>query len=233
MWPPRLLRPRHLLAHLRHLSARQRLLVAAGLGGLSWLLLLPFSLQAATRLVAAWDVFCAGILSLLWAAMYRADAAHIRRVATRQDPGRTWTFVAVLAGSSAALLAVVVLLSGLASMRGPEVSYHVGLSAGAVVGAWLLVHTVFALRYAHAYFSENPETDPPDTLGGLEFPGEPPTSYWDFAYFACIVGMTAQTADVAVSSARLRRLVMLHGLLAFAFNTSIVALAINLLAGLL
>lgn len=229
----RLFSARHALAHLLHLSARQRLLAAAGVGAVSWLLLLAWPLQPTTRLVAAWDVFCITILGLLWTGIYQADAAHIRRVATRQDPGRTWSFIAVLAGSGAALLAVVVLLSGLSNLQGREVLYHVVLSAGAVLGAWLLVHTVFALRYAHAYFSENPATTPPDNLGGLEFPGDPPGSYWDFAYFAFVVGCTAQTADVAVSSARMRRLVMLHGLLAFAFNTSIVALAINLLAGLL
>ena len=217
---------------LSNFSARQRLLLAtsaAAVGG--WLL--PAQIQLASRLVATWDFFCLLILFLLWAGTHRADAAHIRRMATRQDPGRTWTFAAVLVGCSASLLAVVALLAGLPAMRGHEITSHVLLSAGAVVGAWVLVHSMFALRYAHTYFSENATTDPPDALGGLEFPGAPPASYWDFAYFAFVVGTTAQTADVAVSSTRMRRLVMLHGLLAFAFNTSIVALTINLLAGLL
>ena len=223
---------RHLLLHLLNLSARQRLLAAGVVGVVGWALL-PDSLQWATRLVAAWDLFCLCILALLWAGTHRADVAHIRRLATRQDPGRTWAFVAMLVGSAASLLAVVLLLADLPNMRGREVAVHVGLSAGAVTGAWLLVHSVFALRYAHVYFSEDPATDPPDYLGGLDFPGAPPASYWDFAYFAFVVGTTAQTADVAISSTRMRRLVMLHGLLAFAFNTSIVALTINLLAGLL
>jgi uncharacterized membrane protein len=227
-----LLSHRHLLLHLLNLSARQRLLAAAAVAGAGWALL-PGSLLPTTRLVAAWDVFCLGILALLWAGTHRADAAHIRRLANRQDPGRTWAFVAVLVGSAASLGAVVLLLSNLPNLSRREVAFHVLLAAGAVVGAWLLVHTVFALRYAHVYFSEDTTTDPPDNLGGLDFPGAPPASYWDFAYFAFVVGSTAQTADVAVSSTRMRRLVMLHGLLAFAFNTSIVALTINLLAGLL
>ncbi|MCB2380287.1 DUF1345 domain-containing protein [Hymenobacter sp. BT635] len=228
----RLFAHRHLQHHLLNLTAPQRLLLAAGAAGLCWALL-PGTLLPATRLVAAWNLFCLATLALLWAGTHRADAAHIRRMATRQDPGRTWTFVAVLVGSAASLLAVVFLLTNLPTMQGREVAVHVALSAGAVVGAWLLVHSVFALRYAHIYFSENQATDPPDTLGGLEFAGAPPASYWDFAYFAFVVGMTAQTADVTVSSTRMRRLVMLHGLLAFAFNTSIVALTINLLAGIL
>ena len=222
----------HLALHLLHLSAHQRLLAAAIAGSLGCLLL-PARIQLASRLVASWDIFCLCILALLWAGTHRADAAHLRRLATRQDPGRTWTFVAVLVGTSAALLAVVVLLSGLPNLRGREALVHVLLSVGAVAGAWLLLHSVFALRYAHTYFSEDETTVPPDALGGLEFPGGPPGTYWDFAYFSFVVGMTAQTADVAVSSTRMRRLVMLHGLLAFAFNTSIVALSINLVAGLL
>jgi uncharacterized membrane protein len=213
---------RHLQRHMLNLSAPQRLLAATAAAGVGWALL-PSALLPVTRLIAAWNLFCVGTLALLWAGTHQADAAHIRRMATRQDPGRTWTFVAVLVGSSASLLAVVVLLADLPRMAPREVTYHVVLSAGAVTGAWLLVHSVFALRYAHIYFSENLATDPPDALGGLDFPGAPPASYWDFAYFAFVVGTTAQTADVAISSTRMRRLVMLHGLLAFAFNTSIVA----------
>ncbi|MCI1189770.1 DUF1345 domain-containing protein [Hymenobacter sp. DH14] len=223
---------RHLQLHLLNLNARQRLLLAVAVGGITWLLL-PGTLLPTTRLVAAWDVFCLSSLALIWAGTRNADTAHIRRMATRQDPGRTWAFIAVLVASSASLMAVVALLSGLAKMRGSEVTVHVLLSIGAVVGAWLQLHAVFALRYAHQYYSENLATVPPDNLGGLDFPGGPPANYWDFAYFAFVVGMTAQTADVAISSTHMRQLVMLHGLLAFAFNTSVVALTINLVAGLL
>lgn len=223
---------RHLQLHLLNLTARQRLLLAVAVGGLAWLLL-PGQLQAATRLVAAWDVFCLSSLSLIWAGTRRADAAHIRRVATRQDPGRTWAFIAVLVTSSASLMAVIALLSGLAKMGSGELTAHVLLSIGAVGGAWLQLHVVFALRYAHQYYSENLATDPPDNLGGLEFPGEPPANYWDFAYFAFVVGMTAQTADVAITSTHMRQLVMVHGMLSFAFNASVVALTVSLVGGLL
>lgn len=223
---------RHLQHHLLNLNARQRLLLAVGVAVLAGVAL-PGFIQTATRLVAAWDVFCLSSLALIWAGTRRADTAHIRRVATRQDPGRTWAFVAVLVGSTAALLAVVVLLSGLAAMQRREITAHVLLSIGAVVGAWLQLHTVFALRYAHQYYSEDLTTVPPDSLGGLEFPGQPPCTYWDFAYFAFVVGMTAQTADVAITSTAMRQLVMAHGMLAFAFNASVVALTVSLVGGLL
>jgi uncharacterized membrane protein len=223
---------RHLQYYLLNLTARQRLLLAVGVAALAWVAL-PGSVQTASRLVAAWDVFCASSLVLIWAGTRRADAGHIRRVATRQDPGRTWAFVAMLAGSMAALLAIGALLTGLSVMQHREIIAHVVLSIGAVAGAWLQLHTVFALRYAHQYYSENLATEPPDSLGGLDFPGGVPGTYWDFAYFAFVVGMTAQTADVAITSTPMRQLVMMHGMLAFAFNASVVALTVSLVGGLL
>lgn len=229
---PAFLSRRHLQAHLLNLTARQRLLTAVGIAAGVWLAL-PGSLQTATRLVAAWDVFSMSSLVLIWVGTRRADAAHIRRVATRQDPGRTWAFVAVLVGSTASLGAVVALLSDISTMRKSEVTVHVLLSIAAVVGAWLQLHTVFALRYAHQYYSEDLTTTPPDNLGGLDFPGGPPGTYWDFAYFAFVVGMTAQTADVPITSTAMRQMVMAHGMLSFAFNASVVALTVSLVGGLL
>jgi len=95
--------------------------------------------------------------------------------------------------------------------------------------SWLLVHTSFALHYAHAYYgSRSRNGNPP-----LEFPGHEPPVYTDFLYFAIIVGMTSQTADVAISSTRMRRLAMAQGMIAFAFNTTLLALTVNIAAGLL
>ena len=103
----------------------------------------------------------------------------------------------------------------------------------AIGSTWCLMHTLFALHYAHTYFSlhHGPRAEPGRT--GLLFPGGEPTSYWDFAYFSFVIGMTAQTSDVVITSLRMRQLVLFHGLMAFVFNTTIVAITINILAGLL
>ena len=130
----------------------------------------------------------------------------------------------------ASLLAVVLLLGALQGAA-PAVKWlHVVLALLAVLSSWLLVHTVFTLRYAHLYY----DGDPGEEAGGLDFPGDTKEpDYLDFAYFAFTIGMTAQTSDVAVSTQPMRLLTLLHGVLSFFFNTAVVALSINGLAGLL
>lgn len=220
------------IQRLSHLRPLPRLGIALVVGGLCWWFA-PTPLRPGTRFIAAWDGFALTALLLTWAVIATADTAHIRRLATTEDPGRAWTFVAVLVANTACLVAVALLLNGLKQLARSEQMEHLSLSVGAVVGAWLLLHTLFTLRYAHVYFSEDPSTQSADHLGGLEFTGAYPTTYWDFAYFAFTIGMTAQTADVAVGSLRMRKLVLLHGLLSFLFNTAVVALSINILSGIL
>jgi uncharacterized membrane protein len=95
-----------------------------------------------------------------------------------------------------------------------------------VVVSWLVTHTAFTLRYAHLYYREDDEG-----IGGVEFPGGRPPTYFDFAYFAFTLGMTFQTSDVSISSGAIRRTVLLHSLLSFAYNTAILAFALNLAFG--
>ncbi|GAC1596472.1 MAG: DUF1345 domain-containing protein [Hymenobacter sp.] len=220
------------LHHVLNLSVLARLGIALFISTLCWWLA-PAEFQPGTRLIAAWDGFCVAILVLTWVTITTADAAHIRRVATSEDPGRTWTFVAVLVAASASLFAVALLLKGIKTMQPTQQLAHVLVSVVAVLGSWLLLHTLFTLRYAHVYYSEDRATSPPDKLGGLEFPGAPPTTYWDFAYFAFVIGMTAQTSDTGVTSLRMRQLTLVHGILSFAFNTAVIALSVNVISSIL
>lgn len=187
------------LSGLVNLRARTRLLLALVLAGSCWQLA-PEGRQFGTRLIATWDVFTVSILVLIWLAITQADAAHLRRRATTEDPGRRLTLAALLLAAGASRLAVTLLLGGLRHMSPSERVEHVLLPVVAVLGAWLLLHTVFTLRYAHLYFTEDPDTPEADAVSGLEFPGAAPATYWDFAYFSFVVGMTAQTADVGISS---------------------------------
>ena len=227
--PTPLRRRLHRLMKLRALQRVGWALAGAALcAGLA-----PADFHLGTRVVAGWDGFCLVVLLLTWVTIATADAEHLRRVATSQDPGRTWTFVAVLLAAGASLFAVALLLSGIKALPPREQAEQVTVSVVAVGGAWLLLHTLFTLRYAHVYFSEDPTASPPDKLGGLQFPGDPPTRYWDFAYFAFTIGMTAQTSDTGVTSLRMRQLTLIHGLLSFAFNTAIVALGVNVVSSIL
>jgi uncharacterized membrane protein len=183
------------------------------------------------RLLMAWDGFALFTLLLTWAIMLTAEVSHIRHVATREDPGRVLSFGLLLLVSSASLVAVVLVLSSIRSTHDSLLLPHVAVGVVGVLTAWLLVHTLFTLRYAHLYYGDKGLGQP---AGGLEFPGgENEPDYLDFAYFSFVVGMTAQTADVGVSGRTIRRLALLHGVLSFGFNTAVVALTINGLAGVL
>jgi uncharacterized membrane protein len=192
--------------------------------------LLPAAQHPLTRAVAAWDAFALLTLALLWAAIVTADADHIRAVARTEDPGRTWSFVFVLSAALASLLAVVALLDVVHGPRPGGLSLYAGLAVTAVMAAWLLVHTLFTLRYAHLYYDPGRA----DGEGGLQFPGpDAAPDYLDFAYFAFVIGMTAQTADISISGRLLRRVALLHGLISFGFNTAVVALTVGAVAGVL
>ena len=219
-----------LLNRVGHLSSTHRVLVGLVAGAAAWLLC-PVGLTTVSRAVAAWDAFGVTTLVLLWVAIFTADTARIRVVAAGEDLSRSLSFLFLLVAASASLLAVVALLRTLHGLAPAVLVWHIALSIVAVGTAWLLVHTVFTLRYAHTYYDAN---DDGSDVGGLDFPGhDPEPDYLDIAYFAFVVGMTAQTADVSISGRAQRRLALLHGLISFVFNTTLVALIISGVAGAL
>ncbi len=97
-----------------------------------------------------------------------------------------------------------------------------------VIFSWALVHTVYGLRYAHAFYGDSDEPGVNRHAGGLIFPGDRPPDYFDFAYFSFVVGMTCQVSDVQITSRRMRRITLFHSVLSFGFNTIILALLINI-----
>ena len=204
--------------------------MALVVGVVAWALS-PGHYQPLVRLVVGWDMFAVVALGLVWSSIYTADAARIRAVAASEDLSRFLSFVFVLVAAAASLLAVVVLLSTSHGLSPTVLALHIGLSIVAVGGSWLLVHTVFTLRYAHIYYDADEHGH---DVGGLDFPGgakEP--DYLDMAYFSFVIGMTAQTADVSISGYRQRRLALLHGLISFGFNTALIALVISGIGGVL
>jgi len=95
------------------------------------------------------------------------------------------------------------------------------------------MHTAFGLRYAHAFYGDREDLAQDRHAGGLLFPGEKAPDYFDFAYYAFVVGMTCQVSDVQITSRKMRRLTLLHSVLSFGFNTIILALLINTVSSLL
>ncbi|MFD0767050.1 DUF1345 domain-containing protein [Mucilaginibacter lutimaris] len=181
--------------------------------------------------LVVWISVAMSIIILDWIAILSAHPKDIRRLASLEDSSRAMIFLFVMVASLASLIAMYLLLKSAKNQPDDTVAGYVLLAMAAVVVSWWLVHTVFTMRYAHLYYSTPGGRKTP--AGGLEFPGdEKEPDYLDFVYFSFVIGMTFQVSDVEISSKQIRRLAWMHGLIAFAFNTAIVALSINVISGL-
>ena len=219
----------------RVIAARPRLF-AGLLCGLIAYPLLPGSVGAVaigrtTRGILAWDigvlVFLAGVALLCLS----EHLDHMREDAAAQEEGEWTIFGLTVAATIASFAAIGSEFSGLSALPAGQRGAHVAIVAATLALSWLMTQTVFALRYAHEYYATAPGRSEVD--GGLDFPGGQPPDYPDFLYFALVLGMTFQVSDVQITSRKLRRLAALHGLLGFLFNTIILALTVNIAAGLL
>ena len=208
--------------------ARPRL-VMSGIAGVLAFALLPPEYAASTRALVTWDAGAGLYLGLAWVMMARASVEHMRWRARIQDDGAAVVLFLTVAAAVASLAAIVLELTGLKSGTAMRQGLHLALAAATFMASWLLVHTSFALHYAHAYYVSLGR----DGAAPLEFPRQDAPIYMDFMYFSMVIGMTSQTADVALASTRMRRLVMAHGIIAFVFNTTLLALTINIAASLL
>ncbi|QUS38287.1 DUF1345 domain-containing protein [Tardiphaga alba] len=215
-----LARFRKMPAAWRIIYARPRTFAALAIGVVVCLLLPP-SLRLVTRLLIGWDVFTGLYLLLVFGMMLSGGSKHIRRNAALQDDGSFVILMMAALGAFASIAAIVFEL-GASKSAGPELV----LAVVTIVLAWAAVHTIFALHYAHEYY-RGPKP------GGLAFPEsdekEDP-DYWDFVYFAFVIGMTAQTSDVGVTDKSIRRTATAHGIVSFIFNTALVALMVNIAA---
>jgi len=192
--------------------------------------LLPSDWMASTRAITAWDIGV--ILLLLICAWWFATSPQERMAANSEAQEEDeWTiFFIFVAATVVSFAAIVDVFAAAKDLKGPERSLVVGLVALTLFLSWLVTHVLFALRYAHEYYDLTPDGK---VVGGLDFPGETQPDYWDFVYFALVLGMTFQVSDVQITARPLRRLAALHGLLGFLFNAVIIALTVNIAAGLL
>jgi uncharacterized membrane protein len=184
------------------------------------------------RAIVAWNAFAGTSVILAWTRMLLADAKKSAQEARLQDSNRTAIFLFVIFAAVASLLAVGWLLTS-AKLGHAQTSSPILLASATIVLSWFLIHTMFALHYAHIYY-QRPDTDEKPSHGsGLLFPNDQRPDFLDFAYFSFVIGMTCQVSDVQITSKRLRRFTLLHGAMSFGFNTIILALTINLASTLL
>ncbi len=225
--------PEHAFHPLDVRRAKNRLLLAVALGAGTFFALGPILSGSgwAVRLIAGWNAGALTQLVLAWAIIWECDTERTRRRAATEDPGRNAVWAIVLGASTLSLFSAAYVLRRAKTLAPSYEALLVILCLAAVVSAWCLTHTAYTLRYAHLYYRDDDDDGAGD--GGLNFPGERPPDYYDFAYFAFTVGMCFQVSDVVITSSVIRRAVLVHSVLSFAYNTAILALAMNLVAGLL
>lgn len=216
-----------MIAIVRHLRARPRLVTALLIGIVAGFLL-PGGYGAVTRSLFGWNVAVWLYLALVALMMYRADHAILRRIAAAQAEGAATVLTVVVLTALVSLAGIVLELSAAKLPGAPHALPHVLFALATVAGSWLIVPTLFALTYASEYyrFAE---------VRSLQFPdddSEFKPHYGDFLYFSFTIAVASQTADVSVATPRMRRLVLTQSVFSFAFNTAILAFTINIAASM-
>lgn len=204
------------------LKAWQRLALAAMVAIVVWFII-PASNKKYFNAIVVLDFFASAYLLLCWIVLLTMTVPGIRRKASFEDGSKPFVFIMIILSSLAGMVSVLLLIRNNDDSINKIMFLVVSISG--IIFSWAIVHTIFTFHYAHLFYSGKTE-------GGLEFPGDEKPDYLDFAYFSFGIGCTFQVADVEVSSARIRRLVLFHSLLSFMLNTFVVALSINIISGI-
>ena len=212
----------------RSIAIRPRLYSSA-MAGIAVLALLPATMPASVRGAVAWNVSAGIYLVLAFRVMLTCTSERIRARAARQDDSRLVILIIILLAVTTSFVAIIGLLGE--AKRVPQSPLNLGLAAVTIVLAWSVTQVVFTLHYAHEYY--RPTGGPRSLAEGLDFRGDRNPDYWDFLYFATSIGAASQTSDVSILNKPLRRLVTLHAILSFFFNTAVLALTINLAASMI
>ncbi len=213
--------------HFSETTGHQRLVYGAVVG--ACVTLLPLPTDWSTQVLLAWCAGSGTFLALAWWLAVRFDAQRTRARALAQDQSGWMLSSLLLLSVFISAGAIALMLQHIKDLATAQRLAHLALSMLALAVSWLLMQTIFAFHYAHLYYQC--ESRGHDVGAGLQFPGKQPPDYFDFLYYAHVVGMTSQVSDVMVTARHMRRLTLLHSLAAFAFNMLVLALSINVVAG--
>ena len=216
---------------------RRPRMFAGAVSGISAYALLGWAptMTGPLRFILAWDLGVTVALLALFFGLRRTPPHKMRDIAARQTAGK-WTVLGLTVfAACASLVAIAGEVPMIKTAGQLEEAARIALVLLTIVLSWALIHTVFALHYAHDYYIEASSDDPQKAgpAAGIAFPGHKPLSYGDFVYFAFTIGMTFQVSDVQITDPAVRRLAIAHGMISFFYATGILALTVNLLAGLL
>ena len=209
---------------LQQLSAGSRVTCALLVGAVIGVVASLFTVPSASILLG-WDVAVAIYLGWTWSAVRRLDPGLTAQLAKREDPSAPAAEFLLIGAGNAALGAVAFALVKAGQAVGGTKAYLIAVGLLSVMLSWALIHTVFMLRYARAYYAE--------PTGGIEFNEEEPPTYLDFAYYAFTIGMTFQVADTNITAKTVRRVTLHHALISYVFGAVLLGLVINVVATLL
>ncbi|MEZ0608298.1 DUF1345 domain-containing protein [Fibrella sp. WM1] len=210
---------------LARLDAHHRLLIGFGVAALTFTIASRYVIWP-LQLLITYDSYALTVNALAWLSMTYLHPLEALKAYKLQDSGRVLILIFAITAAMASFFAVIFLLDVVKQLNGHHLRLYIILSAITVINSWVLLHSLFTLRYAHLYYRQEPGE-------GLNFPDTKQPVYEDFAYVAFGIGMTSQVADVGPTNSAFRRLILVHSLLSFAFNTLIVALSINVVSGVL
>jgi uncharacterized membrane protein len=188
---------------------------------------LPSAWRLSTRLLVSWDLGVTLYLGLAGWTLAHASIQTMKDRADREYEGATAVLALTVGATLASLAAIGAELHGIRDAAGESEMLRLGLAGFTILCSWSFLHVIFAIHYAHEFYAEAGDRQ------SLRFPGDRSPDYLDFLYFSFTIGAAAQTSDVTVHSRRMRGTVLVHTVLSFLFNTTILALAINVGAGLL
>jgi uncharacterized membrane protein len=194
----------------------------------AWLLPQSMVQQTVTRAIVGWNAGACLYLVLAVKMMFWSSHERMRSRALVHDEGSFLVLVLVVTAALMCIGAIVAELAVVKDLQGSLRYAHIGLAALTIISSWAFTQLMFAMHYAHDYYLSEIRGE----HGGLDFPGGHAPDYGDFLYFACVIGTSGQTADVSFTSRKMRRTGTVHCVLAFFFNTTLVALTINIASGL-
>lgn len=207
------------------IQARPHLMISI-LAGIAAYFCLPLILatEFATHIIISWNIGVVLYLILTIKMMLTSSQATMKSRAQTQDEGKFIILILVILAVVFGLGSIAAELTAVKELQGLDRYCRVGLAVFTIFTSWFFTHIIFALHYAHDFYGNGAK--------GLVFPEDENPDYLDFLYFSCIIGTSAQTADVNFSSKSLRRTGLIHSVFSFFFNTTILALTINIASGL-
>jgi uncharacterized membrane protein len=212
---------------IHKLKAIYRLLLSLLVAIIGYLFSDLLLVNRSSVMMVGWIFFSTTLVSLDWFTFLSTSQSQIRAQAKEQDESSIAIFIIILLSIIASITGVFVIVVN----REQNSVLPLILGSAGMACSWIMLHTIFTIRYAHLYYGNHPTSDKLHH-GGLRFPNEEEKpDFVDFAYFSFVIGMTFQVSDIEITDKRMRRLVLMHSVISFAFNTFIVALTINVLAG--